>query len=95
MMALKVLKKEVIEINKDQVETLHIQPYMKGISEKRDSDNWHFWVTDDGNFVPVKMLVNMKVGSFKAVLKKRTVGQKKAPLYKNKAVQQYNPLTGF
>lgn len=95
LMDVKVLSKEIIEVNKKEIETLHIQPVLHGVSEKRTSDKWHIWVTNDGNFVPVKIMVNMKVGGFKAILDKRWVGGIKTPLFKGKVLKRANPLTGF
>ncbi len=93
LMVVKVLSKEDVEINGHEVSTLHIQPVLKGVSEKRTSDKWHIWVTDDGNFTPVKIKVKMKVGSFKAVLDYRKIAGKKVPFIKPK--DKYNPLVGF
>jgi hypothetical protein len=95
LMDVKIIGKEILEINKQEIDTLHIQPVLHGVSDKRTTDKWHIWATNDGSFTPVKIAVEMKVGGFKAVLDKRWVGGHETKLHKGKAMRTNNPLTGF
>jgi hypothetical protein len=95
LMDVKIVGKEILEINKNKIDTLHIQPVLHGVSEKRTSDKWHIWVTNDKRFIPVKISVDMNVGGFKAVLKERKVGGHATTIYRGRAIRTFNPLTGF
>lgn len=65
---LHVRGKEVLDTPFGKLDTLHVQPVLEEIGGDERKDNWHIWVTDDENYLPVMIKVELKFGSFKAKL---------------------------
>lgn len=67
---LRYLGKEVVKVNGNKIRCLKFGPVTEvGRAFKSDKD-MAMWLTDDENFLPVKIRVNLKVGSFRIDLKK-------------------------
>jgi len=62
---IRYLGKEVVKIGKKKVRCLRFGPVTEvGRAFKKEND-MSMWLTDDDNFLPVKIWVNLKVGSFR------------------------------
>lgn len=72
---LNVLKKERLKTIFGEKDVFQIQPILTrndGKNKKR-KDKLRLWVTADGQFTPVKIEIKLKVGTFRATLKKANV----------------------
>lgn len=67
---LRILEKERMETMFGKVEVYEIQPVLERDDgkKKKKKDKLRLWVTADGRFIPVKIEIDLKIGSFKAEL---------------------------
>ncbi|MFT7433460.1 MAG: hypothetical protein ACI9TY_001095 [Alphaproteobacteria bacterium] len=65
-----VQKKEMLDTVLGKVETFQIQPILKNLKgeNKKKKDRLSIWVTADGQFIPVKIEIALRFGSFRAIL---------------------------
>jgi hypothetical protein len=82
---LRVLEKERIKTLLGEKEVFEIHPTLNrddGKNKKR-KDKLRLWVTADGKFVPVKIEIKLKIGSFRAMLRKVQVSESESMAPKN------------
>ncbi len=63
------LGKEVVKVNGKKVRCLKFGPVTEVGRAFKSENDMAMWLTDDENFLPVKIRINLKVGSFRVDLK--------------------------
>lgn len=89
----KVLKKEKMNTVLGRVEVFKIQPilYAQKNKKSKKKDKLIVWVTADGKYIPVKIKIDLRIGSFSATLTKlgRVEDTSRAPL----SLPEKGPIT--
>jgi hypothetical protein len=62
---IRYLGRETVNIGKQKVRCLRFGPVTEKGRAFASENDMAMWLTDDGNFFPVKVLITLKVGSFK------------------------------
>ena len=65
---IRYLGRETIKIGKDKIRCLRFGPVTEVGRAFKSQNDMAMWLTDDENFLPVKILISLKVGSFKIFL---------------------------
>ncbi len=66
---MRYLGRETIKVGKDKVRCLRFGPVTEVGRAFASEEDMAMWLTDDDNFLPVKAVISLKVGSFKILLR--------------------------
>jgi len=64
-MKIRYLGRETVKVGKEKVRCLRFGPVTEKGRAFASENDMSMWLTDDRNFLPVKVLITLKVGSFK------------------------------
>ncbi len=62
---IRYLGRETVKVGQDRIRCLRFGPVTEKGRAFATENDMSMWLTDDGNFLPVKVLITLKVGSFK------------------------------
>ena len=67
-MKIRYLGRETIKVGRNRIRCLRFGPVTEVGRAFASENDMSMWLTDDRNFLPVKVLITLKVGSFKIFL---------------------------